>query len=291
MNEHEWVCKNCYAQNTGSDPTCRVCGLDAPPGAYREGGAASQPIELATSNVLIPRMRGYALLGLIWAALIAMLVTLLLTGKPIWLAFNGFTIRFVTSRMAQVPDQLLGIFKEINFRAFIEGISRFGTELKKTVDWVSQLSAYSPSACSVRFFGTSDGLTLLLCVTWTLRLFLRCLIGVGRPARRYRHTFPMLATEAVILNLIYYAIIICCNNMSMAARYGKDMLTKMFVLQTTGIAFTLLGLMLTDSLSRDTWRSGSGSVTYRPRMFRRDIILGLTALAVFFALSCVFLAG
>ena len=33
MNEHDWVCKNCHAQNAQSDPTCRVCGLAAPPGA------------------------------------------------------------------------------------------------------------------------------------------------------------------------------------------------------------------------------------------------------------------
>ena len=308
MANHDWVCKNCFAQNPDTAAECRVCGLPAPKDAHivteappptptppprPTPPARTKPsAEVAMMRARIISLRlttAYRIVTAVWAVLLVYMGILMILGTPVWLLWQHRGYLPGLDRLAQTPGHLV-------FMLWL-GSGRLSSGRSLRVLAAITYPFVNIAGCTVEdWFITQKTLGLTFVALWTVRLILRTLAGAESSQRRCRRSMLRLSLEALVLNLVYLPLAEAGKNIIWYSTEPGRVFTSLFALETIGIAVALLALILWMVVHRD-WIVKADRISrlhrfryyeaFDERPLRVELITGVVALAINAALTVV----
>ena len=304
MKEHDWVCENCFAQNTLSDSQCRVCGKPAPPkisviNTERDGmdrhssgeEAMAESRQVAVCPRLPDKTSGFKSiikrhgLSFVWLVLALQIVCICIfdTSLPGLLAGDG--------KLLWNPEYFHSLPRSFSslFQRGIMGMQSLKMDFfRLSVPYAYRSIAFDPEGSLwshiVVMLATEGGLRIAISIIWTFRLLLRCLRTAGRDIKTSGYSFLLYMGEAIVFNIAYYAIRLSCVKGFSLAGQAQKMMASSFGMDIVGMLCVIVVLMLIECLRPEYCTEEPYTGMYRMRLFRKDLIWGFVSLAILIVL-------
>lgn len=324
MAKMDWICENCFTQNTQEDTVCPVCGLKAPGGTvgarHEKKTQPPEPVSLTdleeekayadalfhegsaegirpSADIkrydqceqapvrLITRNSTWRWMAVPWIVVILMTVSFSVFGMPFWKLFQNQP-RTLTD-ISRLGRNSLRLFHMMGHGiGFSERISPGHTAatIMYAIRSYTGIGQASIQDVIIGLFATFGGARVLVSAVWTVRLFIRCLWSVGRQQRKLT---KLAGLSFPLLTGEAFLLNILMLMLDLCRVRGDGQIAEVLRLAASQWGMQMVGvvIILQALMMIDAFSPEWRSGSiYRKRMFRRDLLMGLICLLIFLML-------